>query len=171
MKADAKPTLEEVAALLCPASPPDWVIDRLRQNAQLVGLRTGTDNDDVERLLFESALHLRDWLPMYVRAAELIGEEYPRCIDDVTTHLEELIPFLASEVEQPKDGRPRDARLRLCSAVCLGIWREVRGVEQPYGTKLWAACEAYWVACGHPAKLSENVKRWERLLHQITTPK
>src|SRR6516225_8280494 len=125
MKADAKPTFEEVAALLCPGAPEEWVLYRLRQNRPLVGYHAGTDNDDVERLLFESALHLQNWLPMYAHAAEMVGEEYPPCIDDVTTALEELIPFLAREVNQPKDGRPTDARLRLCAAVCMSIWREV----------------------------------------------
>ena len=170
MKADAKPTLEEVAARLCDGAPPDWVIARLRQNRQLIGYRAGTDNDDVERLLLESALHLRDWLPMYVRAAEMVDEEYPVCIDDVTTELEKLIPFLAREVNQPKGGRPSDMRLRLCAAVCMGIWREVRGTEQPYSPNLWAACEAYWVACDHPSNPGGNVKRWaDHLLDVATT--
>jgi hypothetical protein len=169
MKADAKPTLEEVAALLCPGPPPEWVLDRLRQNAPLVGFRTGTDNDDVELQLYASALYLRDWLPMYVRVAEMIGDQYPPCVDEVTTALEELIPILAKDIRPPTDGRPPDLRLRLCAAVCLGIWREVRGVEQPYSPKLWAACEAYWVACGHPLNPSGNVKRWERLLEEKTT--
>jgi len=169
MKADAKPTLEEVAALLCPAAPPDWVLDRLRQNRPLVGYHTGADNDDVEVSLLQSALYLRDWLPMYVGAAEMIGEDYPLCIDDVTTHLEVLIPFLARHILQPKDGRPPDARLRLCAAVCLSIWREVRGREQPYSEKLWTACEAYWVACGHPSNPSGNVRWADHLLDCATT--
>ena len=177
MKADAKPTIEEVASILCKAAAPqEWVITRLRESAPYVGYHAKNDNDDVERLLLESALHLRDWLPMYLKLEEMTGEEYPLCIDDVTNALDELIPFLASEVDQPKDGRPPDGRLRLCAAVCLGIWRDIHGVEQPYSPKLWAACEAYWVACGHPQRLSGNVKRWERLLrwasdHHITTPK
>ena len=69
---------------------------------------------------------------MHVRVAEITGEEYPPCIDEVTTGLEELIPILAKDLQQPKDSRPPDLRLRLCAAVCLGIWREVRGKEQPY---------------------------------------
>src|SRR5215471_18700263 len=101
MKADAKPTLEEVAALLCPGPPPEWVIARLRHNVPLVGFHTGTDSDDVELQLYASALYLRDWLPMYVRAAEMIGEQYPPCVDDVTTALEELIPILAKDIHQP----------------------------------------------------------------------
>ena len=169
MKADAKPTLEEVAALLCLGPPPSWVIDKLRQNRPLVGFRTGTDNDDVELQLYASALYLRDWLPMYVRAAEMIGEQYPPCVDEVTTALEVLIPILAKDIHPPTDGRPVDLRLRLCAAVCLGIWREVRGREQPYSPKLWEACEAYWVACGHPLNPSGNVKRWERLLEGKST--
>ena len=147
MKADAKPTLETVAALLCPSPPPEWVLARLRQNAPLVGFHTGTDSNDVELQLYASALYLRDWLPMYVRAAEMIGEEYPPCVDEVTTALEELIPILAKDIRPPKASRPIDLGLRLCAAVCLGIWREVRGKEQPYSPKPWTACEAYWVAC------------------------
>jgi hypothetical protein len=170
MKADAKPTIEEVARLLYNGTAPDWVIDRLRQNAPLVGYHTGAVGDDVERSLFESALRLRDGLQIYVRAAEMmVGGEYPPCIDAVTTELEELIPFLAKGVDQRKDGRPTDARLRLCAAVCLSIWKEVRGVEQPYAPKLWAACEAYWVVCGHPSKASGNVKRWAAHLLASTT--
>jgi hypothetical protein len=169
MKADTKPTLQDVAAQLCPGPPPDWVLARLRQNALLVGFHIGTDNDDVELQLYASALYLRDWLPMYVRVAKMIGEDYPDCIDPLTTALEELIPILAKDIRPPTAHRPPDLRRRLCAAVCLGIWREVRGVEQPYSPKLWAACEAYWVACGHPPNPSGNVKRWERLLEEKTT--
>jgi hypothetical protein len=162
MKADA--TLEVVAEKLAKGPPPAWVIDRLRENKPLVGYHAGHGDDDVERLLFESALHLRDWLQMYVRLEEMTGEEYPSCIDEVTTGLDELIPFLAKDVDQPKDGRPTDGRLRLCAGVCLEIWREVHGKGQPYAPQLWAACEAYWVACGHPENPSGNEKRWQRLL-------
>jgi hypothetical protein len=169
--------LEPIAAQLGAAGV-DWAIDRLCKNKPLVGLHAGHGDDDVERLLFESALHLRDWLQMYPRLEEMTGEEYPSYIDDVTTGLDELIPFLAKDVEQPKASRPPDSRLRLCAAVCLGIWRDVHGKGQPYSPKLWAACEAYWVACGHPENPSGHVKKWQRLLewaqrqdHHITTPK
>jgi hypothetical protein len=173
MKDDTKPTLAEVAALLCPGPPPDWVIDRLQRNAPWVGYHTGTDNDDVERLLFQSAMFLRDWLPIYAHAAEMLGEECPTIIDDFTGELEKLIPFLTKDINRPQASRPPDLRLRLCAGVCLGVWREVRGVSQPYSPKLWAACEAYWIHCDY-SRLSSSgdLKKWERhLLHHITTPK
>jgi hypothetical protein len=167
---------EEVAAMLG-AGGEDWAVAKLRENAKLIGYHTGTDNDDVERLMFESALHLRDWLPLYLKLEQDYGEECPLFIHDALNMLDdELIPFLAEQIKLPRDGRPPDSRLRLCAAVCLGIWRRVKGAAQPYSEKLWEACEAYWVACDHPSSPKGNVKKWQRLLewaasdHHITTP-
>jgi hypothetical protein len=169
-------TFEEVAAMLG-ADGDDWAIAKLRESEELIGYHTGTDNDDVERLMFESAQHLRTWLPLYLALEKQAGEECPLFIHDALNMLDDdLIPFLAEQINLPRDGRPPDSRLRLCAAVCLSIWQRVKGVAQPYSPKLWAACEAYWVACGHPENQSGNVKRWQRLLewassdHHITTP-
>jgi hypothetical protein len=99
-----KPTFEEVAALLCKDEPtPNWVIEKLRENAELVGyLIKPTDDRSIERLLFESALHLQELLPLYPRAAKLTGEDYDPSIDDIDTPLHNLIEFLAKEVALPK---------------------------------------------------------------------
>jgi len=119
-------------------------------------------------LLLDSALHLQRLLPRYItRVYEMIGEEYPACIDDLDRALDELLPILAEGVERPRRGPKRDSRRHLCAAVCLGIWREVHGAPQPHSPKLWEACEAYWVACGHPANPSGHTKNWEDFL---TTP-
>jgi len=104
MKADAKPTLEEAATMVCKgAAPPEWVVERLRQWAGLSYRIEDTDDRTIEQQLFKSALYLQRLLPMYARAADMIGEEYPPCIDEVIKRLdEELIPFLAKEVALPK---------------------------------------------------------------------
>jgi hypothetical protein len=180
MKADAKPTLESVAALLAKGPPPDWLLPHLRQWAEIIGNPTQAD-DEVERKLYAAAKYLQDWLPMYAMAADKLGVEYPLCIDYTTTALEELVPFLASEVDQPTDGPKPDRKRRLCAAVCLEVWRKLRGSVQPYSPNLWAACEAYWQACGHDqTSTTGRLKNWEPFLvwakqhpteHLVTTPK
>jgi hypothetical protein len=185
MKADAKPTLEEVASMLFHDRPaPQWIVQELRESEELIRYRDPTANDDrpvtgsddVERLLFESAVHLQTWLPIYGKALAKIGEEYPDFIDDIDRALDKLIPFLAKDVQRPRDGKPSDLRLKLCAAVCLRIWKEVHHRPQPYSPKLQKACEAYWVACDHEGNPNGNVKQWERLLlwassdHHMTTP-
>src|SRR5262249_10674921 len=114
-----KPTIEEVALMLCKgATPPDWVMQELRNMAPLVAHHSKHDDDDVERLLFKSALHLQNWLPIYARAAKMIGEECPPVVDDVMNALDELIPFLAKDIQQPRGGGPRpDIRRQLCAEV------------------------------------------------------
>jgi hypothetical protein len=168
MKADAKPTFDDVAKLIAKGGDaPDWVAARLRETAPLIIGDKGEDDNIIERRLFECALQLQELLPLYPRVAKLAGEDYPPCIDDIDTPLEELIQFLATEVEQPRRGPKRDSRRHLCAAVCLGIWRELHGAPQPHSPKLWDACEAYWLACGHPENPSGHTKNWEDFL---TTP-
>jgi hypothetical protein len=146
------PTLVDVATLLCKgADPPDWVIERLGKRAKLVADATEDQGDDIDRLLLESALHLQRLLPQYI------------------TRVYEMI-------ELPKRGPKLDHPRHLCAAVCMAIWREVWGRPQPHSPKLWEACEAYWVACGHPANPSGHIKNWEDYLlknidHPLIAPK
>lgn len=163
------PTIEDAAGLLCKGGVvPDWVITRLRDRRSLIGhLIKGAEDRSIERLLFESALHLRELLQFYSRSYAMIGEEYPPCIDDIDGPLHELISFVAEDALPAKAGRPRDISRHLCAAVCLGIWRDLHGTPQPHSPKLWEACEAYWVACGHSENPSGHTKNWEDFL---TTP-
>jgi hypothetical protein len=172
-----KPTLVDVATLLCKGvDPPDWVIERLGKRAKLVADTTEDQGDDIDRLLLESALHLQRLLPRYiVRVYEIIGEEYPAYIDDLDRGLDALIPELAEGVKLPKRGPNLNHPRHLYAAVCMAIWREVWGGPQPHSPKLWEACEAYWVACGHSANPSGHIKNWEDYLlknidHPLITP-
>ena len=87
--------------------------------------------------------------------------------------LEELIPFLAEQVAQPKrrGGPTPDHRRHLCAAVCAAIWEELYTTHQPGSEWLWKACEAYWVACGHPETSAvERLRNWERYLLELSPP-
>ena len=164
-------TLEEVAAKLG-ADGADWVVDELRQYKKLIGHWAGHDDSNVvEQTLFACALDLRDRLPDYLKVYEVLGEDPPLCIDDTLQALEDLIPFLAQWVEEPSSNRPIDLRLRLCARLCLRIWEKLHdGKSQPDSRKLWAACEAYWVACGHPENPSGDLQKWSRHLHCVHNP-
>jgi hypothetical protein len=166
MKADTKPTIEEVAALLCKGATPDWAVQELHKWVDLIASsRTEAHGDEIDRLMLESALNLQFLLPLYtVRVYEMIGEEYPTCIDDVDQGLVELIPILTEGLENPKRGKKPDLSRHLCAAVCREIWGKVHGKPQPHSPKLWEACEAYWVACGRPAYPSRHIKNWEDYL-------
>ena len=172
MKADAKPSLDDVAMTLCKGAAPPEVVARLREYAALVADTTKDQGDDIDRLLFKSALHLQRLLPIYlVRVYEMIGEEYPDCIDALDRALDELLPILAEGVERPRRGPKLALSRHLCAVVCMEIWREYHGEPNPHSPKLWEACEAYWVACGHPANPSGHIKNWEDyLLKNIDHP-
>ena len=170
MKADAKPTLEDVASLLCKGEPvPDWVVPRLRKAEPAVGSPLkGSDDGSIDRLLLESAMHLKDLLVVHTRAADMFDEEYPPGLDQTWDGLEELIPFLAEQVvAQPKrrGGPMPDQRGHLCAAVCADIWEELHGTHQPRSEWLWKACETYWQACDHPETSEvDRLRNWERYL-------
>jgi hypothetical protein len=178
MKADAKPTLDDVAIALCKgATPPDWIVERLREWTWLISYRIETTDDPtIEQQLLKSALYLQRWLPMYARVADMIGEEYPASIDEVMTRLEEeLIPFLAKEVvvalPKRKGGPIPDSNRHLCAAVCADIWKELHIVHQPGSEWLWKACEDYWQACGYSETSAVGrLRNWERYLLELSHP-
>jgi hypothetical protein len=73
----------KIALTLCKgAAPPEWVVERLRQWAELVADTTEDQGNEIDRLLFKSAMHLQRLSPLYTaRVYEMIDKEYPDCID------------------------------------------------------------------------------------------
>ena len=178
MKADAKPTLAEIAALLShPALPPTCVVRCLRYFIPLIGSRLPDDVDDVDRKLFDSADYLRRWLPkIYWRVEEQFGFEAPDWLDNLTEALDEAMPFLAADAARRRRGvkggpTPNSSR-ELCAAVCLDIWRRLHsGASRGYSVSLWQACEAYWQACGWPETSTKSrLKNWEPFLVRVRSP-
>ena len=167
MKDDTKPTLKDVATLLCPGPPPDWVIDRLQRNDPLVGYRSKGYDNSWDRAAFEGALNLETWLMMETKAYDAIGQDAPVCIDDASHALSELLPLISQYIRQPgrRGGPTPDNRRWLCAHVCAGIWRELHNTAG--SDTLLEACEAYWQACGHPptpANLSGHLRNWNWFL-------
>jgi hypothetical protein len=157
-----------VALALCKgAAPPEWVVTQLHGYAALVGDTTEDQGDTIDRRLLECALDLQRLLRLYtIRTYEVVGDVYPACIDDVDRALDDLMPIIAEGVERPKRGPKLNISRHLCAAVCGDIWRKLHGTAQPHSPKLWEACEAYWVACGHPQSPSGHNKNWEDFLLQ-----
>jgi hypothetical protein len=173
------PALEKVASLLCKGEPaPDWVVPRLERARTAVGdprPLKDTDDGSIDRLLLESAMHLKRLLvDVHSRAADLLDDEYPPGLDQTWDGLEELIPFLTEQVvlhKKRKGGPNPDTRHHLCASVCARIWEELYGDHQPRSEWLWKACEAYWVACGQPetsAPSKQRLRNWERYLLELS---
>jgi len=163
-------TFEEIAAQLG-ADGADWAIDRLHRYAPLVGHRTKGYNDFGDRLAFEGALYLRDWLCIEAEAYERLGEDCPECVDEASRWLDELLPLIADCLTLPSrrggGGPTPDNRRRLCANICAGIWREFHDSAGSNSDTLLGSCEAYWQACGQPptaADLSGHLRNWKWFL-------
>jgi hypothetical protein len=80
-----------------------WIADRLELYAKLVGVPGLQGDLTVEANLLSSADYLRRWLPIYIHAYELAGEEPPLEVEDIFPYLDELIEFLNSDLLQSVD--------------------------------------------------------------------
>jgi hypothetical protein len=143
--------------------PPDWVAADLAHWALLIGgperHYARQDRREHDTLVFYLQ-YLMIWLVRVEAAsAELIGEEVPDCIEHLGEAITEVLEYLQ---EHRIPDQPRDGRRVICAGVCARIWRERVGKAQPYSVPLAAACEEYWIACGH-----ESGTDWE---HFLTSP-
>jgi hypothetical protein len=163
--------LEPIAAQLGAAGV-DYVIDRLRHFAPLVGLPGKGYDDSFDRHAFESALYLESWLAFEIEVYERIGDDPPPFIEDVSTGLHELLPLIKEYIRKPRKGGPTpDDRRYFCARVCAEIWQEFHGACQPRSERLWEACEAYWLVCGRTETSDVGrLKNWERYLLEVSHP-
>ena len=152
--------MREVARLLGCTEP--WAIERLERFRPFIGHSRYSTDVTVEAECVTCAMYLRDWLPMYIQAYELVGEDPPEVLEDTFAQLDDLITFLQSDfvlsLDISKGGPKPDRRKRLCALVCQSIWSKA----QPYSTKLADACDAYWRACGHVGE--DHPINWDHYL-------
>jgi len=163
MKPSAADRFDKAAKLLAKdQSLPDWLIPALAHYRPLVGARRSNaedDRDDQASLvtMLEAARNLERGLPIHVIAAEIFGLTIPDCVEATNMQLTELIEYLESQLRPPREGGTiPDSRSHVCAAVCAYAWRRLRGEINPFSTRLWEACEAYWQACGNPQKVDER---------------
>jgi hypothetical protein len=157
-------TLEEVATMLG-ADGVDWAIERLRRYASFVGSPIKQAYDDsFDRLAFEGAIHLEMWIRIEANAYDMIGEDYPDCMDHVGNALDEVTALIAQCIRQPgrRGGPTPDDRRHICAGICGSIWQEVHPSAGLNSDTLLEACEAYWQASGQPPRLNGAECRGER---------
>jgi len=166
MKADAKPTLEDVAALLG-ANGADWAIDRLRRYARAVRSDKKDPDDTFDRLAHEAALQLQLWLRVEAQAYDALGEDCPNELYQADTALTELLPLIEAYRRPTKRGKKIDQRRHICAGICASIWRELHPTSGANSDILQQACEDYWQACDQPptaADHSGHLRNWEWFL-------
>jgi len=90
----------------------------------------------VEAELPASAHYLRDWLPHYIEAYELIGEDPPEVVENTIAELDDLIPFLQSDLLLSVDvsrGGPK-ATPEKCAAALRDLGQLPNGCEKVVGS-------------------------------------
>jgi hypothetical protein len=107
-----------------------------------------------------AADYLIKWIPSLYHTALL---DFP---DDVAVALQAL-PRVKRVLAKAMNAPTRAGGLRpnvqrtTCAAVVVEAWRIVHGEPEPESPKLWEACNAYWLACGHEHQGSDT-DMWQR---------
>jgi hypothetical protein len=163
MKADAKPTFEDVAKLIAKGNPPEWLMPALDFFNGFIGgdpvsAKDRKHSEEIIARMQDAADYLAKFLPLFTRLPLSI-----RCPDDVATALVVLPKIkkrLAHAVLPKRAGgrHPNDER-KLCAAVVVEAWRFIHDKAEPESPKLWTACNEYWQACGH-AYRGSDVDTW-----------
>jgi hypothetical protein len=163
MKADAKPTFEDVAKLIAKGNPPEWLAPALDHFSGFIGSDpvSSKDKKHIEEIIArmgDAADYLTKFLPLFTR--QHLGL---RCPDDVAVALAVLPKIkkrLAHAILPKRAGgqNPNEER-KLCAAVVVEAWRVIHGKPQPESLNLWTACNEYWQACGRPYRGSD-VDTW-----------
>jgi hypothetical protein len=139
---EAPPTFADVARLIGGDVEPllelyAWVVgsERIRRDVTHI------------RQMYKAADTLSRLLPMYdwLRAKGMGRVEIDVAATVAT--METIKADLAGMVD-PREGRPVDARREMCAWVVMLAWKHVHGKIQGRSDRLYAACEAYWRACG-----------------------
>jgi hypothetical protein len=162
MKQEAQAFVAVARQLWDGEDPPEWVAVELARRAWLIAgperHYSKQDRHEHNTLVF-CLQYLTIWLiRVEAASAEMIGEEVPECIENLDAAITEVFDYLQ---EHRIPDQPRDGRRVICAGVCARVWRARVGKAQPYSTRLGAACEEYWIACGHSDESGTN---WEHFL-------
>jgi hypothetical protein len=175
MKADVKPTLDDVAKLIAKGPPPDWLVDGLDQFREFVGGDAASSIEKKETkqklLRMQNAVrYLIKTLPVLARRSEL-GIRSPDAGVALVV-LPKIEKLIAHAIDTPtrKGGQNPNVRRKFCAAVVVEAWRIVHGKPEPESPKLWTACNEYWRACGRDYRGSD-VDTWrEDCRHAANNP-
>jgi hypothetical protein len=152
MKADVKPTLDDVAKLITKGPPPDWLVSGLDHFSGFVGGDAASSSEKKETkqklLRMQDAVrYLIKTLPALARAELGIRSPDAGVALVVLPKIEKLLAY-AIDTPTRKGGQNPNIRRQFCAAVVVEAWRIVHGKPEPESLKVWTACNEYWRACG-----------------------
>jgi len=170
MKADAKPTIDDVANLIAKGPPPEWLSPALGFFSNMIkdsGITSDQRKefaDEIDRL--KNAIKtLRRLLPVFLVLP--LGErpELNRGPIDVLVVLDAL-PRIERllEVNLRPEKRTPDFYRKFCCAVILEATRLIHPEVQHRSKETYLAYNAYWEACGNQA-IVEN-RNWDRSINR-----
>ena len=163
MKADVRPTLDDVAKLITKGPPPDWLVDGLDHFSGFVGGDAASSiekKEDKKKLLHmqDAVRYLMKTLPAFTRLG--LGAHSPDAGVALVV-LPKIEKLLAYAIDAPtrKGGQNPNIPRKFCAAVVVEAWRIVHDKPEPESPKLWTACNEYWQACGRGYRGSD-VDTW-----------
>jgi hypothetical protein len=163
MKADAKPSLDDVAKLIAKGDAP-WLVPALERfsgfiSGNPVSSKERKRQDKIIARMHDATDYLTKFLPLF---AHLPLGLRSRDVAVALAVLPKIKKGLAYAMPSKRGGgqHPSDER-KLCAAVVVEAWRSVHGKPEPESPKLWTACNEYWRACGH-AYRGSDVDTWRK---------
>jgi hypothetical protein len=158
MKADAKPTFEDVARAIAQDDPPEWLVPALDFFSGYIGSERMTKKD-------------HDWVWKHSEqmrwAADALIKDLQRIFkglssSDVTTAIKVLTKVRNFYRERPRTGGGHilyGQRLT-CAAVVVEAWKLLHdGSVEPQSIEVLSACADYWQACDGAER---DAKNWRR---------
>ena len=91
----------------------------------------------------------------------LLDAETEADFENLSQGADGVIKYLKRNHLHPLKGKQADGRRYMCAVICDRIWAKVHDKHQPYSTKLHAAMEEYWLACGQTSAAGID---WEKVL-------
>jgi hypothetical protein len=170
MKADAKPTLDDVAKLIARGPPPEWLspalgfFSNMIRDSGITSDQRKEHADEIDRL--KNAINtLRRLLPLFLVLPFGERPELNRGPVDVLVVLDAL-PRIERllEVNLRPEKRTPDFNRKCCCAVILEAARLIQPEVQHRSKETYLAYNAYWKACGNQA-IVEN-RNWDRSINR-----
>jgi hypothetical protein len=156
------PAFGPVAAMITKGPEPEWLILGLEHFSLGIAGGDFTKEDhqkfvEVLERMEQACDTLIQWLPVYKHMGFGV-----QCPEEVWIALQ-VLPLIKADLPHTgrKIGRRPDTGQGVCAAVIVEAWKLCRGKVAPRSEALYAACQAYWRACGGAGDTDDQTNwRW-----------